>query len=263
MRKALNLVTLQRGFDTVEGMRIAAEAGFEGVGLWQDSLAALKEKAGNLDAVTAQPIRVEEMCFLWGWMWPEGEERERVLAEVEQRTALAAEAGSPIIIACAAPGVGDPERAARDFRTVADIGQRYGVVMALEYIGGFEQYHDIKSGLGLVRAADHPYAKLLIDVFHSFRGGTVVEDFKLPRGDEVALVHINDVPVGDILQMNDSHRVLPGEGVLPLREALGYLGDNGYDGALSVEVFSEELWAKPAAEVAARAAAGMEGLLAG
>lgn len=163
---------------------------------------------------------------------------------------MAADIGCPVVIACASGGAGDPQQAAEDFVAISNIGAKYGVVMALEYIGAFEQYHDIKSGLQLVRAADHPYGKLLIDIFHSFRGGTAVEDFKLPRGDEVGCVHLNDVPAGDIMQMNDGHRVIPGKGVLPLREALGYLGENGYEGALSIELFNKELWARPPEETA-------------
>jgi len=253
MHIALNTVTLSREIAADEAAKLATAAGFEGVGLWYDRLAALEEKEGSLDPVTDLALRVEEICYLGGWMWATGEARENALVAAEARAEMAAAVGSPVLIACASGGTGDPAQAARDFQAICDIGAKFGVVMALEYIGAFEQYHDIKSGLELVRAADHPNGKLLIDIFHSFRGGTTVEDFKLPRGDEVALVHLNDVPAGDIMQMNDSHRVLPGEGVLPLREALGYLGDNGYAGALSVEVFSEELWALPPAETARRA----------
>ena len=253
MRIALNTVTLSREIAPDEAIKVAAQAGFTSVGLWYDRLAALEEKAGSLDAVNDLDMRVEEICFLGGWMWATGEARENAMAATEARAEMAAAVGSPMVIACASGGTGDPAQAAKDFQAICDIGAKFGVVMALEYIGAFEQYHDIKSGLELVRAADHPNGKLLIDVFHSFRGGTVVEDFKLPRGEEVGLVHINDVPAGDIMQMNDSHRVLPGEGVLPLREAIGYLGDNGYEGALSVEVFSQGLWALPPAEVAQRA----------
>jgi 2-keto-myo-inositol isomerase len=262
MRVALNTVTLGREIGPVEALRVSAEAGLESVGVWFSTLDALQQREGSLDDLQQfSGLRLEEMCYLGGWMWATGEARAQALQDAEDRAAMAAEIGCPVVIACASGGTGDADQAAEDFRAIADIGAKYGVVMALEYIGAFEQYHDIKSGLALVRAADHPYAKLLIDIFHSFRGGTVVEDFKLPRGDEVGCVHLNDVPAGDIMQMNDGHRVLPGRGVLPLREALGYLGDNGYEGALSVELFSEELWALPAAEVAARVKAATDDLM--
>lgn len=261
MRVALNTVTLGREVDPLAALRATADAGFDSVGVWFDALSNLQEREGSLESVMDLPLRPEEMCYLGGWMWATGEARDTALQAAEDRASLAAEIGCPVVIACASGGTGDAAQAAEDFRAIADIGEKYGVVMALEYIGVFEQYHDLKSGLELVRATNHPNAKLLIDIFHSFRGGTVVEDFKLPRGDEVGCVHLNDVPAGDIMQMDDSHRVLPGKGVLPLREALGYLGDNGYDGALSIEIFNRALWAMPAAEVAALAKAAADELM--
>ncbi len=262
MRVALNTVTLGREIDPVEALQVSADAGFESVGVWYSTLDALQQRVGSLDDLQQfSALRLEEMCYLGGWMWATGEARDQALQAAEDRAAMAADIGCPVVIACASGGTGCPDQAAEDFRAIADIGAKYGVVMALEYIGAFEQYHDIKSGLQLVRAADHPNAKLLIDIFHSFRGGTVVADFKLPRGEEIGCVHLNDVPAGDIMQMNDSHRVLPGRGVLPLREALGYLGDNGYAGALSVELFNQDLWALPPADIAAQVKAATDELM--
>lgn len=265
MRAALNAVTLARGLSPLEAVRATGEAGFEGVGLWMDALQAFEKREGSLDKLLESDwmnkLQAEEICYLGGWMWATGEAREAAFAAAEERAEMAAAVGAPIVIACAAGGTGDPAQAAEDFRAISDIGAKYGVSMALEFIGVFEQYHDIKSGLELVRAADHPNAKLLIDVFHAFRGGATVDDFKLPRGNEIGLVHINDVPAGDVMQMNDSHRVLPGEGVLPLAQVLENLEQGGYEGALSVEIFNEEIWALPLDEIAARAKAGMDKLL--
>jgi len=262
MRPTLNTITLGREIHPLQAFQAAAAAGFAGVGVWHDALLTLKQQEGSLEGlkVFAGKLQIEEMCYLGGWMWATGEAREQALQAAEQRAALAAEIRCPVIVACVSPGYGDPQQAVADFRALCHIGARYGVIFALEYIGAFEQYHDLKSGLELVRAADHPHGKLLIDIFHSFRGGTCVKDFKLPRGDEIACVHLNDVPAGDITQMDDSDRVLPGEGVLPVREALSYLAENGYDGAVSIELFNPELWALPPEEIAFRAKAALDTL---
>lgn len=262
MRPTLNTITLGREIHPIRAFQAAAAAGFAGVGVWHDRLGELKQQDGSLAGlkVFTDRLHIEEMCYLGGWMWATGEAREKALRAAEERAALAAEIGCPVIVACASSGCGDPRQAAADFRAICHIGARYGVIFALEYIGAFEQYHDLKSGLELVRAADHPHGKLLIDIFHSFRGGACVEDFKLPHGDEIACVHLNDVPAGDITQMDDSDRILPGEGVLPVRAALHYLAENGYNGALSIELFNPELWALPPEETAARAKAAIDKL---
>ena len=258
MRTCLNLVSLQKGLDPIVGIRAAAAAGFEGVGLWADALDAYAEKHGGLEDVVAaladNGIRAEEICYTAGYMWPESEAaRAAALDDADRKADTAAIVGAPCVIACAAATEGDLDVAAADLRIVADVMGEFGVCAALEYIGMFPQIKDLKTGLDVVRRARHPNAKLLIDVFHSFRGGTVVEDFALPKGEEVALVHINDVPAGDIFAMGDDARVLPGQGVLPLKQALGSLAANGYTGALSVEIFSEYWWSQPI-DVTAKAA---------
>ena len=261
MRTCLNLVTLQRGLDTIEGVRIAAAAGFEGVGIWVDVLekqpSPLEYAKEVAKAVADAGLRVEEMCYVGGWMWAEGEARNTALDTIKRRTELGAAAGCPLIIACASGGTGSPQVAADDYRAVCDIGAQFGICFALEYIGPFPQIKDIPSGLQVVRLADHANGKLLIDIFHSFRGGTVLADFDIPQGNEVGLVHINDVPEGHIMQMDDSHRVMPGDGVLPLKECLAKLAAHGCDGALSVEVFNPEWWSKPLDEIARGAREGL------
>ena len=262
MIKCLNLVTLQQGLDTVQGIKIAAGAGFESVGIWADPMEAQPDPAqyaGELPQTCEQSgLTISEMCFVGGWMWGEQAAKEAALAQARARAELACAAGCPLIIACASGGVGDIEAAARDFRALCDIGYATDVSFALEYIGMFEQVKDLRTGLEIVRKANHPKGKLLIDTFHSFRGGSVVEDFSLPTGDEVGLVHINDVPQGDIMQMADSHRIMPGAGALPLKEALSRLADNGYEGAVSVEVFSQDWWDRPLEQTAKAAFEGLE-----
>ncbi|MDI7277470.1 MAG: TIM barrel protein, partial [Anaerolineae bacterium] len=54
--------------------------------------------------------------------------------------------------------------------------------------------------------------------------------------DRLVIVHINDVERLPLAQLTDSHRLLPGEGVLPLREILAPLAGRGYRGAYSLEV---------------------------
>jgi sugar phosphate isomerase/epimerase len=71
------------------------------------------------------------------------------------------------------------------------------------------------------------------------------------RGDQVAVAHFNDPPARPRReQQRDENRVWPGEGHLDLRRYLGLLGEIGYRGWLSLELFREELWARDPLEVA-------------
>jgi len=58
-------------------------------------------------------------------------------------------------------------------------------------------------------------------------------------------VHLDDVPYQKpFSDMSDGDRVYPGDGDIPLREMTDVLGEIGYRGAISLELFSEELWAR-------------------
>jgi sugar phosphate isomerase/epimerase len=54
------------------------------------------------------------------------------------------------------------------------------------------------------------------------------------------------------LTHRDFDRVLPGEGVLDLREIIAAIEQNGYDGFFSIEMFSADLWQLPTKEAARR-----------
>lgn len=265
MRTCLNLVTLQRGLDPIAGIKAAFAAGFAGVGLWADTF----ENAPDPRALAAEAsralddhgLRAEELCFVGGWMWAQGEARPEAMDGVRRRAELAGTLGCPVLIACASGGVGDLDAAAADFSEACDLAAEHGVALALEYIGMLEQVRDLRTALDIVRRAAHPHGKLLIDTFHTFRGGSALDDFDLPRGDEVGLVHINDAPAGDIMQMTDADRVMPGDGAFPLREAIGKLAAGGYEGAVSVEVFSEQWWGRPIAQTARKAAEALRGVM--
>jgi 2-keto-myo-inositol isomerase len=265
MRPCLNVVTLGRGFDPLTAIRISAEAGFKSVGLWADALLLHQRQYGSLRLVERSlqdnGVQAEEICFVGGWMWVDNKARREVMLNAWTIAEMAGYLGAPYVIGCVSGGAGDPQIAAEDLFALCEVGRQFNVHVAVEYIGGVEQYKGVASALELTRACGHPGAQLLMDVFHTFKGGGTAADFLLPKGGEIGLIHINDVPDGDIPAMNDSHRVLPGEGILPLSKIVDNLKSVGFDGALSVEIFNEAVWALPPEEIAARAKASLDGLL--
>ncbi len=265
MTTCLNLISLGRETDQLAGIKAAAQAGFDSVGIWADAIESqsdpLAYAADIALACADHGLAVAEMCYVGGWMWENSEPTREALEVAKQRARLASASACPQIIACAAGGVGDLDAAAQDFSGLCDVGSEEGVDFALEYIGMSELVKDLKTGLDIVKRADHPRGKLLIDTFHTFRGGSTVDEFSLPAGDEVGLVHINDAPAGNIFEMADSDRVMPGDGAFPLTDALSRLQANGYDGGLSVEVFSEAWWSRPAEQTARAAYEGLRSVM--
>jgi len=185
-------------------------------------------------------------------MWVPEARREEVFARCEKSFRLAEEVGCEVVIACAGDGEGEVSQAAQDYAALCDLAAGYGVTPALEFIGPLQRVKDVASAWEIVRQADRPNAALLIDTFHYYRGSSRLEDLGQIRGEQVALVHINDVVNLPLEQLTDGHRVLPGQGILPLGDILKVLERRGYRGYLSLELFNEELWGRPAGEVARR-----------
>ena len=76
------------------------------------------------------------------------------------------------------------------------------------------------------------------------------------------IFHINDAENLPREQLQDSHRLLPGLGILPLSDMLQAFRSIGYDRVASVEIFRPEYWERDPFELARDAKAATEQVLA-
>jgi 2-keto-myo-inositol isomerase len=109
------------------------------------------------------------------------------------------------------------------------------------------------SAVRVAEKAEHPRVGVLFDTAHYHVTPTKLSDFDADAVRWIKHVHVNDMPDKPAdLTHRDSDRVLPGGGVLDLREIIGALERNGYDGFFSIELFNADLWQLPAKEAARR-----------
>jgi len=65
------------------------------------------------------------------------------------------------------------------------------------------------------------------------------------------MVHIDDVPYRKpFAEMTDADRVYPGDGDIPLDDHFQVLAEIGYEGPVSLELFSNDLWSQDPYQVA-------------
>lgn len=84
---------------------------------------------------------------------------------------------------------------------------------------------------------------MLLDFYHLYRGGNSFDSLRLIHGAALPVFHINDYPTTpERTRLNDSDRVLPGDGICPFDELLPILYQSGFRGALSVELFNKTYW---------------------
>jgi 4-hydroxyphenylpyruvate dioxygenase len=76
------------------------------------------------------------------------------------------------------------------------------------------------------------------------------------------LAHLNDAPKQPIAAISDGDRLLPGEGAIDPRAFLNALRTAGYDGPVSLEVFSAQLKTMPPLDAARKAWTACKNLLA-
>ena len=91
--------------------------------------------------------------------------------------------------------------------------------------------------LQVTRMAGHPGVKPLLDCYHFWSGNNKLEDLDLIRPGEIGHVHFQDVPDMPRELLDNTTRLIPGDGISPLNAILRKLADKGYAGPLSVELF--------------------------
>ena len=208
-----------------EKIEIAARAGFDMVELWSGDVEAYQEGGGTLAALRAHlqhaGLRVPSMIALMGWADLAPEAFTQYVEQARGRMETAAALGSPVIVAS------PPVRTAVDLGVAGEryaallaLGRRIGVLPAMEFLGFVPQINNIRTALEVMARADDRSATIVLEPFHSFRGGGDFDEVRLVPGHAVAICHFNDAP-GDKPResQTDGDRVLPGDGILPAAAA--------------------------------------------
>ncbi len=158
---------------------------------------------------------------------------------------------APHVIAGPPLGSADLDVGARRYRELLEIGVAEGSLPAMEFLGFVEQINTIEAALTVMDKSGHPDATTVLDPFHVFRGGGSIGSIGKLTPRQIAISHFNDTPAEPPReQQHDGDRVLPGDGHLDLQHYLSLLEQIGYDGYLSLELFSEALWRRDPLEVA-------------
>lgn len=188
--------------------------------------------------------------------------RMRVLCE------WAAALGAPYVVAVPSflPPAGIPDAEVR-IRTEAALRALSGVAAPLAVQVGFEFLGPPSCSVRTLRAARRviedigdPHVGLVIDAFHFYTGGSRLEDLDGIDPTRLFIVHLDDAEPGEPGALTDAQRLLPGDGVLPLRALVARLQMRGFQGAYSLELFRPEYWSWDPVELARRGLDGMHRL---
>jgi sugar phosphate isomerase/epimerase len=161
----------------------------------------------------------------------------------------------------------DFKRGAENMVKGGDLAKTYGVMLMLEFAKTSRLANSIQTALQIIREANHPNARIMLDTFHFYAGVGKVEDLELLRDSELAHLHFEDIPNDPSREQlaSQQHRLFPGDGTAPLKRTIEILKRKGYSGPASMELFQNTT---PVAQnldpfqLATRAKAAIEPLIA-
>jgi sugar phosphate isomerase/epimerase len=125
-------------------------------------------------------------------------------------------------------------------REAAEIAAEYNLTAMIEFLRTSTHLATLPSALNVIRAADHPNIRPMLDFFHFWSGLSKFEDLDLLEPGELAHAHFQDLLDGPRELINNDSRLIPGDGIAPVVRILQKLAEKEYDGALSVELFRAE-----------------------
>ena len=124
---------------------------------------------------------------------------------------------------------------------VAEIAGQHGLTAMIEFTRGSTHLATLSSSLQVIRAADHPNARPMLDFFHFWSGMGKFADLDMLEPGELAHAHFQDLLDAPRELTNNNYRLIPGDGIAPVVPIIRKLAEKGYTGALSVELFRPEL----------------------
>src|SRR5688572_16131520 len=271
MKLALNGATTMKA-DLATDIRVAHTAGFDFVEIWAAKLRTFLQtkSAADLrklfDENALEPLSINSIEHV---TFRTPAEFEVIKAECEELSALAGELQCPYIVVVPgrlpeqAPSLEEIiDESVRVLTELSDIAGRHGIGLGFEFLGQTDcSVQTLELADEIVRRVDRPNVGLVIDSFHFYAGGSTFDMIESIAPESLFIFHINDAENLPREQLRDSHRLLPGLGILPLAEMFQAFKRIGYDRVASVEIFRPEYWQRDPLKLALEAKAATQKLL--
>lgn len=269
----LNMATIRGhklGF--VKELETASKAGFTAVEFWMDTLQEYLANGGNIKEAKkitdGLGLKAEDVICFSEWIVDDPATRNKALEQTKMEMGLIAQLGGKRM---AAPGRGATSDSkisldvvAERYRAMMDLSNDSGVVPQLEMWGFLKLLSNVSDVLYVAMQSGHPKAKILLDIFHLYRGNTSLDTLPLMNPAAVDILHMNDYPANlSSAVITDADRIYPGDGVAPIKRILQILQKKDGPLVLSTEVFNKAYYQQDALTVAKTALAKMKAVTEG
>jgi sugar phosphate isomerase/epimerase len=257
---SLNMSTIRGhklGF--VKELETASKAGFRSVEIWMDSFQTYLSKGGTVsDAkkrVNDLGLKIENCIGFAKWIVDDEGTRNEGLEQMKKEMNLLAELGCK---RTAAPPMGatdtepiELKRVAERYRAILELGEQTGVTPQLEMWGFSKNLSKVSEVLFVAAESSHPSSKLLLDVYHIYKGDSSLDSLPLVGKAGLEIFHVNDYPAQiKPAKIADTDRIYPGDGAAPISKILKALKKDDKPLIISFEVFNENYYKQDPLKVA-------------
>lgn len=272
---SLNMSTIRgQKLGFIKELEVASKAGFRSVEIWIDTFQTYLQQGGSV--TTAKKViqdlglEIENAIGFAKWIVDDEATRKAGLQQLQQEMEQLAKIGCKRI---AAPPMGansantpliDLNVITERYLTILEMGEKTGVMPILEMWGGSPNLKKISHVLYVVTESGHKDARVLLDSFHIFKGGSSFDSTAFVGKPAIDIVHVNDYPAGiSPEKISEPDRIYPGDGIAPLRQMLQYIKDPNKPVIISLEVFNNTYYQQDALLVAKTGLAKMKAVTAG
>lgn len=257
--------------DLLTDVRAAQDAGYQGLEIRDTKLLQYLESGGSLYALRKQLEEaglealslnaIERSTLTSGTAKSEVQRRCRTLCEWAAGLDCPYVVAVPSFLKDAPRGTDIREATIAALKDMGEIGYRYGVRIGFEFLGFADcSVNTLGTAREIVETLNHPSVGLVLDAFHFHAGGSTWGMLEGLDPERLLVVHLDDAEDLPPSRLTDAHRLLPGDGVIPLRDLVRRLDTLGYTGVYSIELFRPEYYAWDPVELAKEALRRMERL---
>jgi 2-keto-myo-inositol isomerase len=253
--------------DLPADIRVASQAGYDLIEIWAKKMEAylsdhsLDDLRKLLEKAHLKPLAINSVEFItFNSPW----EKTNTMNLITRYAEMADRLDCPYIVVVPSPRPKDAtdnevyDESVGVLKEISDRFKGYKVKFAFEFLGfRWCSVSTLEEDFDIVKAVNRKNIGMVLDTFHFYAGGSSINVIRNVDKEKIFIFHINDAEQLPKAELQDAHRLYPGEGVIPLKEIVSGLKGIGYDGPVSLEMFRPEYWARPPEEVARK---GMEAI---
>jgi 4-hydroxyphenylpyruvate dioxygenase len=254
MRKSIATVSLSGMLP--EKLEAAAAARFDGVEIFENDLLQFPGTPGEVRRICSDlGLRIDMFQPFRDFEGVSPEQLQRNLDRAERKFDVMEELGTELILVCAnisESASSDLDLRAEQMALLAERAARRKIRIAFEALAWGGAVKTWRQVWDIVQRANQPNLGVALDSFHTLVLKDDWQGLKDIPGQRIFYMQLADAPWVklDPLTHSRHYRCFPGQGDMEVTGFVGAVLDSGYNGPISLEIFSDENRAAPARAMA-------------